>query len=145
MISEKKPSSSKESFLFSFVTVTDRFVIFAEGALLMPVKHRDKPMRKTVNITTMDEPQRREYDRQRQAEYRQRKREAVEKGAAAPNEALTRELLADIAIAMIATSAPGSEAITAAVNRYYQGTGWPMQIIRKVKTGKLKPKVLRRV
>jgi hypothetical protein len=102
-------------------------------------------MRKSVNITEMDEQQRRDYDRQRQADYRQRKREAVEKGAVAPNEALTRELLADIAIAMIATSAPGSETITAAINRYYQGTGWPMQIIRKAKLGKLKPKVLRRV
>ncbi|MGO7573190.1 hypothetical protein ACC701_37475, partial [Rhizobium ruizarguesonis] len=74
-------------------------------------------MRKTVNITDMDEPQRREYDRLRQAEYRQRKREAVEKGAVAPNNALTRDLLADIAIAMIATSAPGSETIVAAFNR----------------------------
>ncbi|MGO8034970.1 hypothetical protein [Rhizobium leguminosarum] len=99
-------------------------------------------MRKTINLNNMSDEQRRDYDRERQAEYRKRKREAVKLGAVAPNEALTRDLLADIAIAMIATSAPGSKTITAAINRYYQGTGWPMQIIRKAKAGKLKPKVL---
>jgi hypothetical protein len=100
-------------------------------------------MRRNVNIAEMGEDQRRAYDSQRQAEYRQRKKEAVEKGAAAPNVDIARDLLADIAIMMLATDALGANTIMKALNRYYDGSGWPAQIKRRARSKKLKTKVFK--
>lgn len=95
------------------------------------------------NLSTMTEEQRRDYDAQRQAIYRASKRAQKETGSVIPNETVTREVLADLAIMILASGADGAETLTAGLQRYYHDrAGWPLQIIGKCKRGKLRPKIV---
>ncbi|WP_065774719.1 MULTISPECIES: hypothetical protein [unclassified Ensifer] len=95
-------------------------------------------------IAAMSALERQEYNRAAKARSRERQRQSVEAGAAKPNVDTARDLLADIAIMMLAADAVGSDTIMSALNRYYGGGGWPEQIKRRAKTGRLKTRILGR-
>ncbi|MBX9455465.1 MAG: hypothetical protein KL863_05250 [Rhizobium sp.] len=91
----------------------------------------------------MTEQQRREYDAQRQAEYRERKRNQRETGSVIPNETLTREVLADLAIMILASGAPGNDTLVAGLTAYFKDrAGFPSHIVHKCRAGKLRPKIV---
>lgn len=109
------------------------------GQHLSLVIHGSSP----EGLAAMSTLQRQEYNRAAKAKSRAKAKEAVEKGAAAPNVDIARDLLADIAIMMLATDALGSDTIMKALNRYYDGSGWPAQIKRRARSKKLKTKVFK--
>lgn len=93
-------------------------------------------------IAAMSTLERQEYNRAAKARSRERSREAVVVGAAKPTVDVARDLLADIAIMILATDAVGSDTIMLALNNYYGGGGWPGQIKRRAKLGKLKTRII---
>lgn len=78
-----------------------------------------------TGLAAMSTLERQEYNRAAKAKSRAKAREAVDVGAAKPSVDIARDLLADITIMMLATDAPGSETIMAALSKYYGGGGWP--------------------
>jgi len=98
---------------------------------------------KDLNIADMSTDELRTYEAARKKAYRASRKAAVEAGGASATESTARDLLADLAIMILATNAPGSDVIMSGLDRYYVGKeGWPISIRAKCRTGKFKPKLI---
>jgi hypothetical protein len=98
-----------------------------------------------TGLAAMTNEERREYDRERQARYRNRKRDGMKDGSVIPNESLTRDILADLAVVILATESEGSKTLIAGLQNYFKDRpGFPLQIIQKCRSGKLLPKIVKR-
>lgn len=96
--------------------------------------------RTSRKIEAMSEEERGEYNRRAKQTSRERQRQ----GSGKPSQATVRDLLADIAIMMLASNADGAMTIQTALARHFgERVGFPMQIKSDAKRGKLKPKVIR--
>ncbi|MFL0693671.1 MAG: hypothetical protein ACJLUP_16705 [Agrobacterium tumefaciens] len=97
-------------------------------------------------IEAMTPEERRAYNAAAKRASRDRQREALSLGKAKPSTDVTRELLADIAVMMLASDAPGSETIMAGLQRYFTDrVGYPIKIKNDCRRGKLKTKVIGKV
>jgi hypothetical protein len=100
--------------------------------------------RKLGKIEAMSEEERRAYNAQAAREARARRKETRQTGDGKPTVAITRDLLADIAIAMLSNESAGSREIMEALRDHFADrTGFPIKIRADAKKGKLKPKVLK--
>lgn len=96
-----------------------------------------------TRIAGMSSEERREYNRAAKAASRARQKAEIEQGRVPVTTEITRDLLADIAIAMLATSAPGAETIEKALVKFFHDRpGYPSKIKLDCKRGKLKSKLL---
>ncbi|MCJ8237816.1 hypothetical protein [Peteryoungia algae] len=97
-------------------------------------------------IEAMMPEERRAYNAAAKRASRDRQREALASGKANPSVDVTRELLADIAVMMLASDAPGSETIMAGLQRYFTDrVGYPIKIKNDCRRGKLKTKIIGKV
>lgn len=95
-------------------------------------------------VREMDLEDRRAYNRARVAEHRKRQREAaeIEPEPTSPN---IRDALADAALAILATDAPGVDEIRRILAAVFPSKpGVPMTVAANARSGKLKPKLLRK-
>ncbi|MHA6685402.1 hypothetical protein ACX3P0_07375 [Mesorhizobium sp. A556] len=95
-------------------------------------------------VRDMSVEDRRAYNRARVAEHRARQREAatVEPEPTSPN---VRDTLADAALAILATGAPGADEIRRVLMAVFPSKpGLPMTVSAHARSGKLKPKLLRK-
>lgn len=100
-------------------------------------------IRKPGKIEAMSVEDRRAYNAEASRASRQRKRETRATGAGKPTTDITRDLLADIAILMLASDAPGSETIMSGLRKYFADrVGYPMKIKVDCRKGKLQPKLI---
>jgi hypothetical protein len=94
--------------------------------------------------TSMTPDERREYHRQKDRESYARKRAAVESGDLEPKKGIVRDVLADAALMILATDAPGAEQIRKVLAAAFsQRPGVPMTVENDARRGKLKPKIVR--
>lgn len=104
-----------------------------------------KVIRQPGKIETMSVEERRAYNSEAARVSRQRKRETRITGVGKPTTDLTRDLLADIAIMILASDAPGSETIMSGLETYFrERVGFPMKIKSDCRRGKLRPKLIAR-
>lgn len=100
-------------------------------------------IRQPGKIEAMTVEERRAYNAKAARVSRQRKRETRATGQGKPTTDLTRDLLADIAILMLATDAPGSDTIMSGLKTYFgDRVGFPSKIKSDCRRGKLRPKVI---
>lgn len=94
-------------------------------------------------IEAMTTEERRAYNAAAKRTSRDRQRDAIASGKAKPSTDVTRELLADIAIMMLASDAPGSETIMSGLQRYFSDrVGFPLKIKTDCRRGKMKTKII---
>lgn len=99
--------------------------------------------RQPGKLEKMTADERKAYDREIKARSRAAQKAAAEEGNPKVTVDLTRDLLADIALMMLAADAPGADTIMKGLQGYFKGrTGFPAQIRHKAKTRKLKTKVI---
>jgi len=85
---------------------------------------------------------RREYFTDARRRNRAKERAKLEAGAPAPTVANMRAALADAALMMLAVDAPGANMVREVLAGVFaQRAGVPMQIERKARTGRLRPKL----
>lgn len=93
---------------------------------------------KFVNLS---DEEKKAYNRKRKAESRARARVELKEGKAPLTEAFAKELLADAAMLILATDAPGSKQIrTYLEGAYGDKGGATINLLSKIKRGKMKPK-----
>lgn len=93
---------------------------------------------KFVNLS---DEEKKAYNRKRKSESRARARAELSEGKAPLTEAFAKELLADAAMLLLATDAPGSKQIrTYLEGAYGKKGGATINLISKIKRGKMKPK-----
>lgn len=111
------------------------------SALYDLLKKTEQPHR----IAGMTVEERRDYNRAAKAASRARQRQEIEQGVVPVTVENTRDLLADIAIAILATNAPGAETIERALIKFFHDRpGYPSKIKLDCKSGKLRSKILAR-
>lgn len=102
-------------------------------------------IRQPGKIEAMSAEERRAYNAEAARASRLRKRETRITGAGKPTTDLIRDLLADIAIMMLASDAPGSETIMTGLKTYFgDRVGFPSKIKMDCRRGKLRPKLIAR-
>lgn len=112
--------------------MTTTLHILRQNAELQPVK-----------IEAMTPEERRAYNAAAKRASRDRQREALASGKVKPSVDVTRDLLADIAIMMLASDAPGSETILSGLQRYFSDrVGYPLKIKTDCRRGKLKTRII---
>lgn len=117
----------------NFETVTDIW-IYLTGM---------KPPKPGIRDLPVEE--RREYQRQKKAEQRAKRKAALESGSPVASADTIREALADAALAILSTDAPGSEQIRSVLNRVFPDRpSVAVTVSAKAKSGKLKPKLLKK-
>lgn len=100
-------------------------------------------IRQPGKIEAMSAEERRAYNAEAARASRQRNRESRATGQGKPTTHLTRDLLADIAIMILASDAPGSETIMSGLKQYFgDRVGFPMKIKSDCRRGKLRPKLI---
>jgi hypothetical protein len=88
---------------------------------------------------------RREYFAAASRKSRAKVRSAAESGAPPPTTAIIREALADAALMILATEAPGADQVRAVLGRIFSSKpGVPLSIETKAKGGKLRTKLIAR-
>jgi hypothetical protein len=93
----------------------------------------------------LDADQRRKYFAEASRKSRAKVRSAEASGAPAATSGVVRDVLADAAIMILATDAPGAEHIRAVLSSYYsKRPGVPLMIETKAKGGKLRTKLIAR-
>lgn len=99
-------------------------------------------IRQPGKIEAMSVEERRAYNAEAARASRQRKRETRATGQGKPTTDLIRDLLADIAIMMLASDAPGSDTIMSGLKTYFgDRVGFPSKIKMDCRRGKLRPKL----
>lgn len=99
---------------------------------------------KPGSFSALDGDGRREYFTQARRRSRARARQALEAGAIEPNTANIRDALADAALMMLATDAPGADHVRAVLAAVFAARpGVPMTIETRARRGKLKPRLMR--
>jgi len=102
-------------------------------------------IRQPGKIEAMSDDERRAYNAQAARATRARKKETRSTGQGKPTKDITRDLLADIAIMILASDAPGSETIMSGLETYFrERVGFPMKIKSDCRRGKLRPKLIAR-
>lgn len=102
-----------------------------------------KVIRQPGKIEAMSAQDRRAYNAEAARASRQRKKETRVTGVGKPTTDITRDLLADIAIMMLASDAPGSELIMSGLAIYFgDRVGFPTKIKSDCRRGKLRPKLI---
>lgn len=100
-------------------------------------------IRQPGKIEAMSAEERRAYNAEAARVSRQRKRETRVTGQGKPTTDITRDLLADIAIMMLASDAPGTETIMSGLKTYFgDRVGFPSKIKSDCRRGKLRPKLI---
>lgn len=98
---------------------------------------------KPGSFTSLDQDQRREYFRVSRQRSRARVKLAEANGSLEPNTANIREALADAALMILATDAPGSDQVRAVLTKIFEKRpGVPVSIETKAKGGKLRPNLI---
>ena len=94
--------------------------------------------------TALDDEGRKAYQREAMRRSREKRRAALSEGRPVPDKASIRDALADAAIMLLATDAPGSSEIRSALLTIFGSDrpGVPMTVTADCKTGKLRPKLL---
>lgn len=100
-------------------------------------------MRKPGKIEGMSVEERRAYNAEAKRASRDRQRETRATGQGKPTTDITRDLLADIAILMLASDAPGCDTIMSALKQHFGArVGYPIKIKSDCRRGKLSPKLI---
>lgn len=98
---------------------------------------------KKLTIAEMSPDQLRVFERDRKRAYRAKRAEQKQSNKEMQTQADMREVLADLAIMLLAVDGPGSSTIMAGLSSHYKERGgWPLKIQHMAKAGKLKPKVI---
>lgn len=93
-------------------------------------------------FTTLSADERRDYFRVARQRSRRRVRASSAAGAPEPTTANIRDALADAALMIVATSAPGAESILAVVGQVFsQRPGVVMTVASRARQGKLRTKL----
>ncbi len=99
-------------------------------------------MPKTI-VAEMSPDQLRTFERERKRSYRVKRAEQKALGREMQTQGDMREVLADLAIMLLAVAAPGASTIMTGLTAHYkERAGWPLKIQHMAKSGKLKPKVI---
>jgi hypothetical protein len=107
-----------------------------EDLLKLVIRHPGK-------IEGMTAEERRAYNAQAKRASRERQRETRATGVGKPTTDITRDLLADIAIMMLASDATGSDTIMSGLKKYFgHRVGYPIKIKSDCRRGKLAPKLI---
>ncbi|MXQ10448.1 hypothetical protein [Microvirga makkahensis] len=94
-------------------------------------------------VRDMSPDDRAAYMRAAKRKSRQREKEAAESGRPEPTAAMIREALADAAILILATDAPGGAQVRNILFKAFPGrAGVAGSVTAKARSGKLKPKLL---
>ncbi|MDG4905961.1 MULTISPECIES: hypothetical protein [unclassified Mesorhizobium] len=105
---------------------------------LLTAKNAPKP----GSFTSLNEDQKREYFRLSRRRSRARMRAASSVAATAAN---INQALADAALMILATDAPGADQVRKVLQTIFeQRPGVPISVENKAKQGKLKPKLIAR-
>ncbi|MFQ6238212.1 hypothetical protein [Sinorhizobium meliloti] len=105
-------------------------------------KAKSAVKRNAVAIANMTDVEFKAYKAQKQAS-RRASLKAPSSGSVKFDAASTREALADAALLLLATGAPGADAVMAYLSKiYHDQVGAPLAIRSWAKSGKLKPKLL---
>lgn len=102
--------------------------------------------RRDANPTVRELPKdaRRRYAADAVRAYRERQKQALEKGSPEPTKANVRHALADAAIAILATNSAGSDEIKNALRTIFKDKpGVPMSVEQHARSGKLRTKLLK--
>lgn len=95
-------------------------------------------------IRDLPPDERRAYYRDASRRRRERQRQAMESGSPQPTDGAIRDALADAALAILATDAPGSDEIRRVLARIFAGrAGVPGTVTARARSGRLRPKHLR--
>ena len=98
-------------------------------------------IRQPGKIEAMSAEERRAYNAEAARASRQRKRETRATGVGKPTTDITRDLLADIAIMMLASDATGSDTIMSGLKAYFgDRVGFPSKVKSDCRRGKLRPR-----
>ena len=114
-----------------------------EDALMNLYQHLTSKSADTRYISLPLE-QRRDYMRRKKAESRQRQRASAARGEVENTDANVRAALADAALLILATDAPGADQVRTVLGRVFEARpGVPMTVSSRARTGGLRPKLLR--
>ena len=80
--------------------------------------------------------------REAKARSREKARKAAEAGSPEPSTATIREALADAALILLATGAPGADEVARLLGKSFPGrAGVPGTVTAQARSGRLKPKI----
>lgn len=100
-------------------------------------------LRKPGKIKAMSAEERRAYNVKARRASRQRERETHATGAGKPTTNITRDLLADITIMMLASDSTGADTIMSRLKQHFgERVGFPSKIKADCRSGKLRPKLI---
>ena len=100
-------------------------------------------IRQPGKIEAMSAEERRAYNAEAARASRQRKRETRATGVGKPTTDITRDILADIAIMMLASEAHGVDTIMSALKTHFGSrVGFPVKVKSDCRRGKLRPKII---
>jgi hypothetical protein len=106
------------------------------------LKERNAP--KPGSFATLDADGRRRYFTEARRRNRAKEKTAAAKGAPMPTLANVRDALADSALMMLATGAPGTEHIRACLGHIFEARpGVPTLIEARARSGEIRPKLVR--
>lgn len=95
-------------------------------------------------VREMTEEDRRAYMREAKRRSRERQRQACDGGSPMPTTAAVRDALADAGIMILASDAPGADLVRNALAGAFEGrSGVPLTVEQRVRSGSLKPKLIR--
>lgn len=95
----------------------------------------------TVRDLSLEE--RRAYNRGASQRRRDRQRKATADGSPEPTDGAVRAALADAALAILATDAPGADEVRRILGRVFEGrVGVPGTVTARAKAGSLRPMLL---
>lgn len=110
-------------------------------ALYETLRARNAP--KPGSFSALGEDERREYFRKARQRSRARERAAKAGGRIEANTANVREALADAALMILATDAPGADQVRTVLAAVFASRpGAPIAIENKAKRGRLRPRLL---
>ncbi|MBZ9856749.1 hypothetical protein LB566_23435 [Mesorhizobium sp. CA13] len=96
---------------------------------------------KAGSFTSLSADQRREYFRVARRRSRARARAAAGAGAVEPNTRNVRDALADAALMILATDAPGADLVLEVLAKVFrERPGVPISVQHRAKVGKMRPK-----
>jgi hypothetical protein len=105
-------------------------------------EHLTRNSRKGVR--NLSEGERRDYMARAAREHRKRQREAIDGGSPEPTVSNVRAALADAALALLATDAPGADGIRRVLDQVFGGRpGVSGTVSAKARAGRLKPRLLK--
>ena len=99
--------------------------------------------RRPVPIRDRPKEERRAYHAEANRKWRAKARASAESGSPEPSAAMVRSALADAAIILLATGAPGSDEIQRLLGLAFPGkSGVTGTVTAKARAGRLKPKII---